>query len=511
MAASSLPLFSWLRERSAGLLLHPTSLPSAYGIGSIGSPARAFIDFLAESGLRYWQLLPLGPTGYGNSPYSAYSVFAGNPLLIDMHELLTASLLSMDELAPLTELPDNRVAYDALKAIHAPLMRLATRRFHERGQAYLGDYGRLADFRKQHAVWLEPYALFMALKRMHGGSAWTDWATPWRDYTTALNTELPPEVADEVEVQIFEQYIFWGQWSALRDYATSRKIEFIGDLPIYAAGDSADTWSCPEIFELDETGRGKEVAGVPPDYFAETGQLWGNPVYNWHALAKDNYEWWMRRLEQNFALCDVIRLDHFRAFYDYWAIPGDAEDARGGVWKNGPQLKFFETLRARFGADVKIIAEDLGDLHDGVRDFLAELGLPGMSILHFAFDGNDGKNAFLPHNSVPNNVVYPGTHDNDTTVGWYAGASPEIQDQVRRYLRISGDDIAWDFIRAGYRTSSRLCVITMQDLLQLGTEARMNMPGKADGNWEWRMTPAQFDSQRGSAPYLQELAWLYGR
>lgn len=504
--------FSWLAERKAGLLLHPSSLPGPHGTGTIGASAKAFIDFLAESGLTYWQILPLGPTGYGNSPYSAYSVFAGNPLLIDFNDLLNAGLLSFDEISPLTELPEHRVDFDALHAIHTPLLRLAYARFKLRGQAYIGNHGRLSEFRKKHAQWLEPYSLYMALKRAHSGVAWTEWPEKWANYEKASKAELPQEVVEEQELHVFAQYLFWGQWSELRSYAQARGVGIIGDLPIYAAGDSADTWSNRSIFRLDKQGHGLEVAGVPPDYFSATGQLWGNPVYHWSALAAENYDWWMRRLEQNFLLCDVIRLDHFRAFYDYWAIPAGAPDARHGVWREGPQFAFFKTLKEHFGSGTKIIAEDLGELHDGVHDFILALGLPGMSILQFAFDGEDSTNAFLPHNSTPNMVMYPGTHDNDTTLGWYRTMSPGVQDQVRRYFRISGDDIGWDFIRAAYRSSCRLCVFVMQDVLSLGSDGRMNIPGTAAGNWEWRMTAAQFDQQRASsAPYLRELGWLYGR
>lgn len=503
--------FSWLAKRKAGVLAHLSSLPGSYGIGTIGATARAFVDFLAECKIGYWQILPLGPTGFGNSPYSSYSVFAGNQLLIDLNVLLESGLLTFDEIAPLTDLPHDRVDFNALHAIQTPILRLAHERFKLRGLAYIGNFGRLAEFRAEHADWLEAYSLFMALKKANGGVAWMDWPEEWADFERASRAKKPDYVIQEQELHVFAQYLFWGQWKELRAFAEDREVEIIGDLPIYAAGDSADTWSNPSIFKLDKSGHGVELAGVPPDYFSETGQLWGNPVYDWETLAKDGFDWWMRRLEQNFALCDVIRLDHFRAFFDYWAIPADAPDARSGEWKDGPQTSFFAAVKERLGSGAKIIAEDLGELDDDVRNFINDLGFPGMSILQFAFDGHDNSNVFLPHYAARNSVVYPGTHDNDTTLGWYRSVSSEVEDHVRRYLRISGDDIAWDFIRASYSSPGRLCVIPIQDLLGLDSSARMNVPGMASGNWEWRMTLAQFEQIRSSAQYLQELAWLYGR
>lgn len=502
--------FDWLSERAAGILLHPSSLPSPNGIGNLGQAARDFVDFLAEAGLRYWQVLPLGPTGFGNSPYSAYSVFAGNPLLLDLEVLTDAGLLRPDELEALRHLPANEVDYETLQRVHRPLLGLANRRFRDRGQAYLGDYGLLDEFLEEQAEWLEPYALFMALKERHGGQSWTAWPPEARHYEQARQVDPDARLAEAIETHRFVQYLFWGQWQALRRYAALRKVSIIGDLPIYAAGDSADTWSERAVFRLDREGRAQAVAGVPPDYFSEIGQLWGNPLYDWDYLKETGYGWWMRRLRHNFALCDAVRLDHFRAFWDYWEIPADAVDARSGQWREGPQHAFFETLRRELGA-VRLIAEDLGEISSGVRTFLHELGLPGMAVLQFAFDGQDPNNLFLPHNLVPNSVVYTGTHDNDTTLGWYEKASPEAQDQLRRYLRVSGEDIVWDLLRAAFRSVSRIAIVPMQDLLVLGSGQRMNTPGVAGGNWRWRMTQEEFARQRASAGYFRELTWLYGR
>ncbi len=502
--------FNWLNERGAGILLHPTSLPSPSGIGTIGQSAREFIDFLAESRLRYWQMLPLGPTGYGNSPYSAYSVFAGNPLLLDLDALADAGLLKPDELEPLQRLSAEAVDYDALERIHRPLLGLASRRFQEREQAYVGDYGLFSEFQKEHASWLDPYALFMALKERHGGQAWTSWPKEWRHYETARKAEHSPHLREAIRVHLFGQYLFWGQWKGLRQYAARRGVAIIGDMPIYAAGDSADAWCECEVFNLDANGHAQAVAGVPPDYFSATGQLWGNPLYDWDYLRKTDFDWWMRRLGHNFALFDIVRLDHFRAFYDYWAVPAEAVDARSGHWEKGPRKAFFDTLGKRFSGS-RIIAEDLGEIGPGVRAFLQKLGLPGMAILQFAFDGKDPANLFLPHNLTSNSVVYTGTHDNDTTLGWYRGASPEVQDQLRRYFRVSGEDVAWDLLRAAFRSVSRLAIVPMQDLLGLDSKHRMNTPGVPSGNWRWRMTREQFVRQRSSAPYLRELTWLYDR
>lgn len=477
----------------------------------LGAIAESFVEFLAQSEVRYWQVLPLGPTGYGDSPYAAFSAFAGNPLLIDLQPLLDAGLLTFAELEPLRRLPDDHVDFGALYQAKWPILRLAHRRFHERKLAYLPNYGLYDNFLSREAGWLESYALFMALKEDQGGKPWTQWPVPLRTFDSAREMKHSAEIEARRSAHDFTQYLFAGQWNQVREKARINGVEIIGDIPIYVALDSADTWANPEIFELDETCRPTAVAGVPPDYFSATGQLWGNPLYNWKYLKKTQYAWWVERIRANFSLFDVIRLDHFRGFWDYWAIPADATDARGGEWRAGPQEGFFRALQEEFGSDCRIIAEDLGELSQEVHDFLTRLGLPGMAVLEFAFDGRDSSNLFLPHNLTQNQVVYAGTHDNDTVIGWYESQPDVVRDQVRRYFRISGDDVAWDFIRAAFRAPSRLAVFQMQDLLSLGGEARMNFPGTSPGNWQWRMTAEQFDWQRGSSSYLRELAWLYGR
>ena len=501
---------SWLDERGAGLLLHPSSLPGRHGIGTLGASARAFIDFLARSKLRYWQILPLGPTSYGNSPYSTSSVFAGDPLLIDLEDLQRFGLLQPDELGPLHELSAERIEFDTLRRIHRPLLRLAARRFQDKELAYLADYGLYDEFLRTEALWLEPYALFMALKERHQGAAWQHWAEPYKNYAQAAEGKHEASIETARETHRFSQYLFWGQWQRLRRHASERGVEIIGDLPIYAAGDSADVWAESENFQLDEAGHALAMAGVPPDYFSATGQLWGNPIYDWDELARQGYDWWLRRLAHNFRQCDIVRLDHFRAFYDYWSVPRGAEDARQGAWCEGPQHDFFNALSAAL-PEARIIAEDLGEISPGVRQFLAELGFPGMAILQFAFDGSDSRNLFLPHNLDPNSVIYTGTHDNNTSLGWYEQLPGNVQDQIRRYFRVSGEDIAWDLIRAAFRAVSRLAIIPAQDVLMLDSDHRMNVPGVADGNWTWRMTEEQFEELKGSSDYFRELTWLYGR
>ncbi len=511
-SSSKAPHFHWLTDRSAGLLLHPSSLPGPYGIGTLGRFAHQLLEVLAAADIRYWQVLPLGPTGFGDSPYTSFSSFAGNPLLIDLEALLDTGLLSHEDVEPLRNLPEGHCDFGALYQRKWPILRLAYRRFQKKDLAYIPNLGLFEDFCREQASWLDGYALFMALKDRFGGKPWYDWPPQWKSYSQACRQPVNEELKTAVKSYSFFQYIFHGQWKLLRKKAQSLGIEIIGDIPIYVALDSADTWTEPEVFELDAEGHPLAVAGVPPDYFSKTGQLWGNPLYNWKALEKTNFDWWMRRLAIQFALFDVIRLDHFRGFYDYWAVPAEAPDAREGQWRQGPQEAFFQAVLERFGPEVRIIAEDLGELSNDVHAFLQRLGLPGMSILQFAFDGKDSTNLFLPHMTARNSVGYAGTHDNDTVLGWYQQQPAVICDQIRRYFRVRGDDISWDFIRALYASVSRMAVVQAQDLFSLGQEARMNLPGTAQGNWKWRMLPSHLAKFKTThAAYLKELAWLYGR
>jgi 4-alpha-glucanotransferase len=500
---------SWLQERATGVLCHPTSLPGDQGIGVLGRHARKFIEFLAQAQVRYWQVLPLGPTGFGDSPYASFSAFAGNPYLIDCAALIDAQLLRPDDLQALRGLPAGRVDYGAIYRTKWPILRHAWNRFRDSGRAYIANYGLFTEFVEQEASWLLPYARFMALKDHYGGRFRGTWPAHLRSGPRARDAALWRELDDAVQAHSFFQYLFRGQWNLIRSFAAARGVQIIGDIPIFVAHDSADVWSQPQWFKLDDAGMPVSVAGVPPDYFSATGQLWGNPLYRWEAMADDGWRWWIDRLRMNFALFDIVRIDHFRGFYDYWEIPAGATDATTGAWRDGPGKPFFDAVFAAL-PQARIIAEDLGEIHEEIRSFRASLGLPGMAVLHFAFDG-DGANFHLPHNHESVSVVYTGTHDNDTSTGWYESAPAAVQDRLRRYYRVSGDDVAWDLIRSAYRSVSRLAIVPVQDLLALGGEARMNLPGSAQGNWQWRASDEQFEWLQGSAAYLRELAWLYGR
>jgi 4-alpha-glucanotransferase len=507
--APSAPLFDWLSSRSAGVLLHPTSLPGDQGIGTLDGAAIRFLDFLKAAEMSWWQVCPLGPTGYGDSPYQCFSAFAGNPYLVDLHGLASGGLLDGADLAPLAALGAGPVDFGALYRLKWPLLRRAFERHRRSGSPGLGPQS-FADFKAAESSWLEPYAWFRALKDHFGGRAWWEWPAGARS-PRALRAPLRAQLRDDVEAHQFYQYAFFSQWRRIRAEAARRGLSIVGDLPIFVAADSADVWSSPELFELGDDGRPVAVAGVPPDYFSADGQLWGNPLYRWEAHVADGFAWWKDRLRAAFATYDVVRIDHFRGFDAYWRIPLPASNARAGEWRKAPGLEFFRAIRASF-PDARIIAEDLGVLTPSVEELLRQTGLPGMSVLQFAF-GGDADNAYLPHNLRPNNVIYPGTHDNDTTLGWYASAGEAMRDHVRRYLRVGGSEAGWDFIRAAYGAVSRIAVVPMQDLLSLGSEARLNSPGKPEGNWRWRLAPGELEglTKGGAAAYLAGLAALYGR
>lgn len=505
------PLFNWLQNRSAGVLMHPTSLPGNQGIGVLSAAAvEPFLDFLSAAGLRYWQICPLGPTGYGDSPYQCFSAFAGNPYLIDLQVLVEAKLLSSADLIPLQSLPTGKIDYGWLWSLKWPLLFKAFDAFVAAGRTF-DRYGAFADFQAAQASWLEPYAAFMALKDAQGGKAWWEWPKKIRFFRDARKSADYKKVALRAEAYAFFQYLFYGQWNAVRALAAERDVQIIGDAPIFVAADGADVWSHPELFQIDaKTGQPLFVAGVPPDYFSADGQLWGNPLYAWEAHAKDGYAWWLDRLRANLELCDIVRIDHFRGFDTYWSIPAGAPTARTGEWKEGPGLAFFEAVASAL-PDCQLIAEDLGELSPSVVELRDRTGLPGMNILQFAF-GGDASNLYLPHNLTANSVVYPGTHDNDTSLGWYRTADTKTQDHVRRYLRVSGENIGWDFIRSAYGAVSNLAVVPLQDYMSLGSEARFNSPGKPQGNWQWRYSAQRLgDLTENSAPYLRDLGELTGR
>ena len=503
------PLFNWLSTRSAGVLLHPTSLPSNQAVGTLGASAVRFLDFLKSSGMSWWQVCPLGPTGYGDSPYQCFSAFAGNPYLIDLQEFVTSRLLQPAEVATLAPYGKAAVDFGALYELKWPLLRRAFGRFKQSGSPPLGPEG-FAQFKSAQASWLEAYSLFRALKDHFGGRAWWEWPAEARTFSSvpqALRTKLK----EETESHQFYQYAFFSQWRRLRLEAAKRGIGIIGDIPIFVAADSADAWSRPELFELAPDGKPVAVAGVPPDYFSEDGQLWGNPLYRWDVHASDGYSWWKQRLRACFDTCDIVRIDHFRGFDAFWRVPLPASNAKSGEWRPGPGIALFKAIREAF-PDARIVAEDLGLLTPSVEKLLRDTGLPGMAVFQFAF-GGESTNTYLPHNLRSNAVVYPGTHDNDTALGWYAFAPERTRDHVRRYLRVSGAEIGWDFIRAAYEAVSNIAVIPMQDILSLGSEARLNTPGKPQGNWGWRLRDGDIERliTSGTAAYLSQMGQLYGR
>ena len=507
---SPVPLFNWLNKRETGVLLHPTTFPSNQGVGVLDGQAVHFLDFLQAAGIKNWQMCPLGPTGYGDSPYQCFSSFAGNPYLIDLVALVADGLLNEADLATLRALPSVQVDFGWLYVTKWPVLFRAYAAAKARKFTRL-PYGDFASFRETHASWLEGYGLFLALKDHYAGKPWWLWPAEHRFLSRVSSVPLPATVLDRAEAHAFFQYLFFGQWSRVRAAAASRGIQLIGDVPIFVARDSADVWSRPELFQINqESGLPLAVAGVPPDYFSADGQLWGNPLYAWDKHSAEAYAWWIERLRANFSLCDIVRVDHFRAFDTYWSIPADAKTAKTGEWKQGPGLPFFHAIKAAL-PNAKLIAEDLGDLFDSVRVLRDACGLPGMTILQFAF-GGDASNLYLPHNVVANSIVYPGTHDNDTTLGWYASASEKERDFARRYLRVDGREVSWDFIRAAFASVSRLAILPLQDLLSLDGSARFNTPGVANGNWQWRYSEQQLEAlHKNSAPYLRELGELYGR
>jgi 4-alpha-glucanotransferase len=486
---------TWLTTRTAGVLAHVSSLPGDYGIGNLGPGARTFVDFLAQSGVRYWQICPIGPTGYGDSPYQLFSSRAGNPYFIDLGELSVAGLIEPAELISLQTLPADRVDYGALYANFWAVLAQAYDRFAMSGLDGLPGLGSLRNFRREQAGWLEPFADFMALKSFFDGQAWTMWPEKYRHWNSALHASLSGDIRRESDRQAFYQYLFFGQWERLRSYAVGRGIGIIGDVPIFVALDSADTWQNRAVFRLDANGLPLTVAGVPPDYFSALGQLWGNPLYDWEHLARSGYVWWIDRLRAAFELYDIIRLDHFRGFDTYWEIPVEAADARGGRWLKGPGRAFFQAVRTAL-PNARIIAEDLGYIGPDVVDLRRAAGLPGMKILQFAY-GHDANNVNLPHFYSPDSVAYTGTHDNITTRGWLESLTPEYAARIDDYFQLDGKRSAWPMIRAVLATSSRMAIIPMQDLLDLPASATLNRPGTTEGNWQWRFTAGELASLAG--------------
>jgi len=492
-------------ERSSGVLLHPTSLPGDYGIGDIGPMALRWIDFLAESGCSLWQVLPLGPTGYGDSPYQCFSAFAGNPYLVSPESLLAEDLLHKNDLVDRPVLPEDSVDFGRLIPWKLGVLDRAYIRFENLASpAVRAEFG---EFQSAQAHWLDDYALFMALKETHGGAPWPAWEPALRDRDPAALDSAQQEHQVAIQRQKFRQFIFFRQWDTVRRRARQHGIRIVGDIPIFVAHDSADVWAHPELFYLDGNGNPTVVAGVPPDYFSPTGQLWGNPLYNWDAHQVDGYRWWLARLRAVLDTVDIVRLDHFRGFAAYWEVSGKAQTAEQGRWVTAPGIDFFEQVSRSLG-DLPIIAEDLGVITHDVEQMRDHFGLPGMKILQFAFAGGP-KDDFLPHNYVENCVVYTGTHDNDTARGWYERVEEDEKDFYRRYLYRDGSDVAWDLIRACWASVAVFALAPMQDFLDLGNRARMNYPGDPSGNWTWRLPQHAMNPSLGAR--IKELNFLYLR
>lgn len=491
--------------RGSGVLLHPTSLPGRQGIGTLGRDARRWVDFLERAGQRFWQVMPLGPTGYGDSPYQCFSAYAGNPYLLDLEALVEQGWLAAEDLEPLAALPQREVAYGPLITAKLELLTRAAESFEAGAQQ--PEVEAFEAFCVREAAWLDDYALFMALKQAHGGGSWTGWPAAVRLREPAALAKARAEQGAVVRRHKLWQHWFYRQWLALKRYANERGLAVIGDIPIFVALDSADAWARPEDYHFDADGRPTVVAGVPPDYFSATGQRWGNPLYRWKRMERSGFAWWVERLRAGLVFFDLIRLDHFRGFEAYWEIPAAEPTAEHGRWVRGPGQPLFDALKASLGT-LPIIAEDLGVITPGVEALRDDNDLPGMRVLQFAF-GGAAADPYLPHNYPRNCVVYTGTHDNDTTVGWY-GKAPEVErDRVRRYLGRDDEAIAWELVRLAQASVADLAVAPLQDLLGLGSEARMNTPGTEGGNWTWRFM--WDDLPPWLAPQLHDLAATYGR
>lgn len=510
-------------QRASGILLHPTSLPGRFGIGEFNDDAYRFVDTLAATGQKLWQMLPLGPTGYGDSPYQCFSAFAGNPLLISLEHLARDNALSRDDLEDAPEFSPDIVDYgeviefkqDALHRSYIHFMQYASTAQHE----------AFEEFIKKNASWLDDYALFIALKDAHAGNVWNTWEDDLARRTPTALTREKRKLADEIQKQRYYQFQFFQHWGALKAYANDKGIRIIGDIPIFVAYDSADVWSHRELFSLDERGNPTVIAGVPPDYFSPTGQRWGNPLYRWDVMAQGGYAWWIERCRSAFQLFDTVRIDHFRGFEAYWEVPATEPTAINGRWVKGPGKALFQAIERALAAPptpqkdvlpplrgegniLPIIAEDLGVITPEVEALRDAFKFPGMRVLQFAFVADTSDN-FLPHNYVRNTVAYVGTHDNDTTVGWFEKLDAMTRRQVLDYTGTNGDGINWDMIRLLMMSVANTVVVTLQDVMSLGSDARMNYPGRADGNWTWRFTWDKLTDEMQSR--LKHMTATYGR
>ncbi|PKO10706.1 MAG: 4-alpha-glucanotransferase [Chloroflexi bacterium HGW-Chloroflexi-2] len=492
-------------NRMSGILLHPSSLPGPDGIGDIGPEAYEWVNFLVQSGCNLWQLLPLGPTGYGDSPYQCFSAFAGNPFLISSTLLIDEGLLLLEDLQDRPDFSTESVDFGPVIQWKLKLLDRAYNNFVQKQPEEITE--KFQQFINQEQDWLFDFALFMAIKEVNGGLSWDYWDDGLRKRDRKALKNFQDENKTLIESHMFKQFLFFTQWTGLKNYANDQGIKIIGDIPIFISFDSSDAWSNPELFYFDEDFKPTVVAGVPPDYFSATGQLWGNPLYRWEVHKQDRYKWWLKRINSTLKLFDFIRLDHFRGFVNYWEVPAGNETAEIGQWLPGPGADFFEVMQYELGV-LPIIAEDLGEISTDVYKLRDQFDLPGMKILQFAFS-SDPEDPFLPHNYPVNCVAYTGTHDNDTVLGWYQSAPVEEKDFCRRYLARSGENISWDLIRAVWSSVAKITIAPLQDFLGLGTEARMNYPGRPSGNWSWRVLPHQINSEL--AQRINEINFLYSR
>lgn len=492
-------------RRSSGILLHPTSLPNEYGIGTLGKEAYNFVDFLYNAKQKLWQILPLGPTGFGDSPYQCFSAFAGNPLLISFEKLIELELLEIADMQSMPKFNKSKVEFGKVINYKYPLLRKAFKRFKQNSSTDMEN--EYFHFCTKNLSWLSDYSLYTALKEHFDMKSWHNWPQEiilCEDH--AINI-LMPQLVENIEFQKFMQFIFFKQWNDLKYYANNKGIKIIGDIPLYVAYDSADAWANPALFQFDEEHKPLKVAGVPPDYFSKTGQLWGNPIYDWNFHKQTNFAWWIERVKHNFNLFDIVRVDHFRGLAAYWAVPYGDATAEKGEWVLCPGKELFQTLKDTLG-ELPIIAEDLGLITPDVIELREEFNLPGMKILQFAFDTSE-ENNYLPHTYTHNSVVYTGTHDNNTTLGWFQNAKKEEKKLVYDYTNAKDNDICFAFIQLAFASVANIAIIPMQDVLKEDEDARMNFPGSSTGNWQWRFKKSNLSSTLEKK--LSKLATIYFR
>lgn len=499
-------------KRSAGLLLHITSLPSRFGIGDLGPAAYEFADLLQQAGQRFWQILPLNPTeiSSGNSPYSSHSAFAGNPLLISPELLVEDKLLQKKDLDTELTFDDDRVDFKQVINFKEEILQKAFENYKASDEKELEAAHKA--FQKEHRAWLKDFVLFVAFKKYFEGKSWVEWPEEIKQRQEPAMQELAKKLAEDIDREEFLQFMFYRQWEQLKAYCQDKDIAFFGDMPFYVSHDSADVWYNPAYFKLDEEGKPTGLSGVPPDFFSETGQLWGTPVFDWKELAKHNYDWWVRRIDHNLRLFGLLRLDHFRAFSAYWEVPASEETAMNGKWKQSPGSEILRLVQQDH-PEMAIIAEDLGEIDQPVRDLMQEFDLPGMLVLLFAFESNEKafESSFQPHNHTRNSIVYTGTHDNSTVGAWYEAAAAADKRLFSNYTfhDLTKDNVHEIMMRLALASVAQLAVIPVQDVLGLGADGIMNKPSTGNGNWEWRLRPGQFGKKQ--AKHLGELTELYGR